>query len=217
MSPNLKLSARSPARFHLKAVATMTLVRLLTLAGLMACGLSAISNAQAQGSASRTVSFDVDQCPLIEEHPENSTYIWHCVTPEKFEFYIAESDLNFHIGYGPKGTEQKAFRQDLPAFHHKKNQAEFLFRPGEEKPHAVILRYTTVGATDLNTGKQAEKGQLVVVTKIEGEEACHTAYIDAAANPDADALAKKAVEASGVFDCAKDEPKVLGKKGKNLI
>jgi hypothetical protein len=55
---------------------------------------------------------------------------------------------------------------------------------------------------------------VLVVTKIDGKEACHMAYIDARANPAANALARDTADSMAAgFDCGRDEPKVVGAKG----
>jgi len=68
------------------------------------------------------------------------------------------------------------------------------------------VRYFTA---DPETGE--DKGQVLVVTQLVEGNTCHVAYVDALANKDANELARKAADESGDFDCATDEPEVIGK------
>lgn len=85
---------------------------------------------------------------------------------------------------------------------------------GANASHASILRYYTEGAVDNETGRPRERGEILVVTKIDGAKACHLAYVDAGANPGANRLAQEAADNSDGFDCEKDEPKKVSKTGK---
>jgi hypothetical protein len=51
---------------------------------------------------------------------------------------------------------------------------------------------------------------VLVVTQLAEGNSCHIAYVDALANKDANELARAAADKSGKFNCAKDEPEVIG-------
>jgi hypothetical protein len=67
------------------------------------------------------------------------------------------------------------------------------------------VRYHTA---NVETGEN--KGQVLVVTQLAEGNSCHIAYVDALANKDANELARAAADKSGKFNCAKDEPEVIG-------
>ena len=56
---------------------------------------------------------------------------------------------------------------------------------------------------------------MLVVTKLPPGAVCPVAYVDAAANPDADDLARQAADQiARDFKCGTDQPKVLGTSGR---
>jgi hypothetical protein len=62
-------------------------------------------------------------------------------------------------------------------------------------------------------GRPTDKPMLVV-TRLPPGPVCHVAYVDAQANRDANALARKAAdEFARDFQCAKDKVKVIGATG----
>ena len=177
------------------------------LVHLIAVLLADNQNAVAQSGQSRYVTFDLDKCAVVERDEENGSIIQRCDGPGGFAFHVAEGDLRFFLGYGPKAREQRAFTQTLPPFNTIHNTLELRSYPGEKDPYAVILRYFT----DSGLSDGSPNGQVLVVTKLAGGEACHTAYIDALANKNANELARQAADDSEVFDCAADEPQIVGK------
>jgi hypothetical protein len=60
-------------------------------------------------------------------------------------------------------------------------------------------------------------GRVSVVTRLGPGGVCHVGYVDALANRDADALARKiADERARTFRCATDKPVILGETGPGL-
>ena len=180
-------------------------------------GIALVSTAAGAPPAatSRYVKFDLGKCPVIEKQEEGAVSVWHCKDAGGFEFFIVEDDLRFSIGYGPGGRDHRAFRQSLAPFNTINNTMELRQRAGATAPHASILRYYTEGTIDNETGLLRARGEILVVTKIDGAKACHLARIDAVANPDANRLAQEMADSGDDFDCAKDEPKTVGKTGKS--
>ena len=68
------------------------------------------------------------------------------------------------------------------------------------EPFATILRFFT------SPGDGAPEGQVLVITKLGGPgQVCHIGYIDARANPDANAMAREVVDNGATdFDCGRD-------------
>lgn len=179
--------------------------------GLIAILLAGSTSAYAAPAQSRYVKFHLDQCTVVERDEESGSIVQRCTGSDGFAFYVAEGDLRFFVGYGPNGREQRSFNQTLPPFNSINDTLELRSRIGANKPHATILRYFT----DSGMGDGSPKGQVLVVTKLDGDEACHMAYVDALANSNANELARQAADSSENFDCATDEPRIVGKGGRS--
>ncbi|HKJ60985.1 MAG TPA: hypothetical protein VKA94_03185 [Hyphomicrobiales bacterium] len=187
----------------------MQYFRLIGISASFALGLSLSTVANAQGPESRYINFNLDACETIERDEESGAIIQRCNDEGDYEIYVAEGDLRYFIGYGPNGLNQRAFSQTLAPFNHVNNVVELRQYEGESEPYAAILRYYT----DSGMGDDNAKGEVLVVTKLDGGEACHMAYIDARANPNANELAREIADGDEGFDCLKDDPQVIGETG----
>jgi hypothetical protein len=98
------------------------------------------------------------------------------------------------------------FKQALPAIE---------WRIAGGNPFAIIQRWRMA-----DNGKPAANGSpeskpLLVVSRLPPGAVCPVAYVDAAANPDADELARTAAdEFARGFTCGKDQPKIVGAGGR---
>jgi hypothetical protein len=189
--------------------------KVVLISALTAAALASFAQAEAPVTTSRYVKFDLEHCALVEKSEEGASSVRHCRDPSGFEFFVAEDDLRYSIGYGPQGREQRSFHQSLAPFNTINTTLELRQRAGAKGPHASILRYYTEGIIDDETGRLRQRGEILVVTKIDGAKACHLALIDAVANPDANRLAQEAADKGDGFNCETDEPKRLGKTGKS--
>lgn len=176
---------------------------------LFAAGTVCLFEAKAAEAESRYIKFDLDACELIERDEESGSVIQRCDGEGDYVVYVAEGDLRYFIGYGPNGLNQRAFSQTLAPFNRTHNVLELRRFADSDEPHAAILRYYT----DAGTGDDRAEGEVLVVTKLDGEEACHMAYIDARANPNANELARQAADSGEDFDCQTDEPETRGETG----
>lgn len=183
--------------------------RLISISASFALGLSLSTVANAQRPESRYIKFNLDACETIERDEESGAIIQRCNDAGDYEIYVAEGDLRYFIGYGPNGLNQRAFSQTLAPFNRVNNVVELRQYEGENEPYAAILRYYT----DSGMGDDNAKGEVLVVTKLYGGEACHMAYIDARANPNANELAREIADGDEGFDCLKDDPQVIGETG----
>jgi hypothetical protein len=171
--------------------------------GVMAFALS--GTAHAQQFVSSYTDIDLDECTVISSDDFGST--WACSGLKGMPVMIGEGDLRMFVSYGLTSTTERAAEQTLPPFNHLGPKIEWRVSnaDGAYKPFASILRYF-VSKQDGET-----EGQVLVVTKIVPGATCHVAYIDALANPDANALARKTADEKAVdFDC-KNEPEIVGK------
>ena len=204
-----------------------SLPQILLLAGLIGiCG-----PASAGPVKSEYTIVELKRCKPIKEpkaegaatEGEDQGASWWCPGPKGYKLYLAEGDLRFMMAYGKKAKEQRAATQTLPRFNSifpddQTERATLEWRTrylkGKWTPFATILRYFTYDGDQ----DPPVRGQVLVVAKVgpkAGADACHVAYIDALANPDANALAQKvADEKAEAFDCMKD-PEVVGLTGKS--
>ena len=89
------------------------------------------------------------------------------------------------------------------------------WRAIDGKPFAIIQRWLIADndAPD-KKGRPTDKG-LLVVTRLPPGAVCHVAYVDVAANPNPNELARKAAdEIARDFNCGKDEVKFVGARGR---
>ena len=92
------------------------------------------------------------------------------------------------------------------------------WRALDGKPFAIIQRWHIADNSDEDKGGRPIAKPMLAVTRLPPGAVCHVAYIDVQANPDANALARKAADdfARG-FDCGKDEVKVIGASGRAVV
>lgn len=168
--------------------------------------------AYAQSPASQiTMALDWQRCTVIEEDEASNTVVRRCDKSGGPDIYVAEVMRHFFVGYGPEGQKQKAFNQSLLPFNSVNDTVVLRARHGEA-PYAAILRYFTENET------HTVRGQILVITKLQGSEACHMAYVDAEANSNADTLAEQTADVMApAFDCNRDEPKIVGESGKSPL
>lgn len=175
-------------------------------------------------AASRFTVLDLARCKRAGAHRDGGR--WTCGGPQGWEVAFAEGDLRQFLSYGANAMKQRSATQTLAPFNSifkdGANRATIEWRGttrGREfVPHASIVRYWADTGDSGQTNGQAkrQRTQILVVTRLgpaDGTEACHAAYIDAGANPDANAMAKRVADTDArAFDC-KGEPVVTGAKG----
>ncbi len=99
------------------------------------------------------------------------------------------------------------FKSALPAIE---------WRLAGNNPFAIIQRWQIADIVDqAMSGDGPDAKPLLVVSRLPPGAVCPVAYVDAAANPNADELARKAAdEFARGFVCGKDEVKVIGESGR---
>lgn len=181
----------------------MTKSRGVWLAVAMMAGMAAPASAQTVISSYTDV--DLDLCTIARSDDFGST--WACPGYNGIPVMVAEGDLRFFVSYGLTSTTERAAEQTLPPFNHLGPRIEWRIGQvdGRITPFATILRFF-VARPDGEPGE----GQVLVVTRLGEDATCHVGYVDALANPDANALAREvADERARGFDCA-NEPDIVG-------
>ncbi|WP_407155471.1 hypothetical protein [Bradyrhizobium sp. STM 3557] len=91
------------------------------------------------------------------------------------------------------------------------------WRMAGSEPIAIIQRWQLADQTDQDKNGRPRDKALLIVTRLSPGGVCHVAYVDAAANPNANELARKAADESArSFTCGKDQVKVIGKSGRAI-
>lgn len=172
----------------------------LALTALCIAGISTTS-ATAEISSVYT-KLDLKKCKLVDSSDKEGSWAeFTCKGYKDMAVRVAEGDLRFFVSYGPDARKQVAASQTLGPFNTIHHTLEWRVKKqaGEWVPFATILRYFW----DSGDGR---KGQTLIVTKLDGNEACHVAHIKADGNANANAEAREAADReSHAFDCASSQ------------
>jgi hypothetical protein len=171
--------------------------------------------AAGQGIESVYTSFDAKRCKGKEVEDYGS---WLCPGYQNLRVRLSAGDQRMYVTFGP-WKNALAASQTLEGFNDVyQGTVEWRItkEAGKAKPFATILRWNVVTPSDREkaTGPIKPSGRVLVVTRLGPGGVCHVGYVDAKANPDANALARKiADENARTFKCGKDKRIVLGKLG----
>jgi hypothetical protein len=189
----------------------MKIVRVVLAAAL--CALPALALAQVQQQYSSTKAAACRNAEKSKPKEEMPWVVQSCKGVGGFVVRIFEADLRQTVSYGKTladAAKEPAAEQGFGPFNHVHDTIEWRLRGG--KPFATIQRWFV--ADNENMGPKGPKDVPVLVVQ-RLAPACHVAYIDASANPDANALAARtADEKAESFTCGKDEVAIVGKKGR---
>src|SRR5262245_40903470 len=156
-------------------------------------------------------TIELKTCKQVRRHRDGGA--WRCEGLAGLPVYVAEGDLRQFVSVGADAERRRAATQTLGAFNSmfekgaSRATIEWRFdRRGERMlPYAIIVRF--------HTSRDGRNGDVLVVSKVSDTEACHVAYIDALANPDAIALARQIADTEAKsFDCRR-EPRTEGSTG----
>ncbi|MBV8701063.1 hypothetical protein [Bradyrhizobium sp.] len=89
------------------------------------------------------------------------------------------------------------------------------WRMGGSVPFAIIQRWQLADKSETDGDGRPATRPMLVVTRLPPGPVCHVAYVDVAANPNADELARQAAdELARNFKCGTDQVKVIGTSGR---
>jgi len=190
-------------------------MRTVLKAAVALCLLAfAAESALAQTVASVYTPLDLKKCRHTAGKDVEDYGTWSCAGYGGIVVYVSGGDQRSYVSYGPRATTQPAATQTLASFNGQGKTVEWRGERGADgvvKPYATIMRWSTAVLDD---AVEPVKGQVLVVTRLGPGGVCHVGYVDARANPDANALAQKiADENARAFKCDADKPIVLGNKG----
>jgi hypothetical protein len=197
------------ATLECKSPALMRAVFLALLGLAVSCG-----PAQAVRPV-KSIYTALDRAKCQAQAGQNNHKQWLCQGLDGFPIILAEDALHAFLSVGTDAGERKAARQTLSAsntvFHDSSGRSalewRFIIRDNKPVPYALIVRYFTQ--------EGSRRGQVLVVMRVTDREACHVAYVDAVANPNAIVLARRIADKEArKFDCTK-EPIRAGAAGKS--
>jgi hypothetical protein len=176
-------------------------------AALIVLGLSTTA-AAADEITSVYSDLDLAKCRALQLYTgdEGEGGEWECKGIKGHDVMFWEGDLRGNIAFGPLARGQCSSVQSFGAFNSPGAKIEWRMDKG--KPFATVLRWET----DNGSGEPNAKQNWLVVTKLNGRDACRTALIDTT-YPNANAVARaKADSQSRTFNCEKDVPDVVSQR-----
>lgn len=190
----------------LKSLHTETLLSRFALIATTATALAlGSSSAIAQQIDSAYTKIDLDICqqidPMTFGDDSGQSGYWACVGYNNSLVFVAEGDLRFFVSYGDDALNEISKSQTLPAFNTINDTLEWRMENvnGNWVPFATILRYYT----DSGDG---DRGEVLVVTKLEAGNSCHVGYVDARLTPNANVAARNiADQFAKNFDCRSED------------
>lgn len=169
------------------------------LAGLLAVSASP---AQTDEFTSNFITYDLSKCLKLNRQSSRTETM--CVGDNNIPVWIIKTraDHRTFVGYGNGGRRKMAARQTLPGTFSVQPVIEWRRsrNEGEWQTFAAIQRWLT-------RDERGIKGETLVITKIDGSESCHIAYLDAVVTPHVHARARFIADlCTPKFDCEAHKP-----------
>lgn len=182
-------------------------------AGVMFCSVW-MNQAAAETIASAYTSAAEKDCRTVGK-PEGDSSTQTCTGKDGLIVLVNEDDLRQTVSVG-RNARAAAKEPATETFFGPFNSAgpTIEWRMADGKPFAIIQRWQIADNDDQGKAGPTNKPMLIV-TRLPPGPVCHVAYIDAAANPNANELARQvADESARGFACGKDKVKVAGNRGR---
>ncbi len=133
-----------------------------------------------------------------------------------YKVFIDEEDLRETLTIGltmRQAGKEPAAKDRFGAFNGYEDKFEW--RSGSDgKPYAVIVGWSFANNDNLDTSGRPKSVRMLVVMRLPPGPVCKIAYVDRAANGDANELARKAAdEIARGFKCDSDTMQMIGKSG----
>ena len=157
-----------------------------------------------------------DKCTLLSQDVEMGTASWRCEPFRGIEVHMSEGDLRAYLSFQTGGEGMWINNPSVAPYNKLGKTLEWrLAYEGERwTPVATIVRTFT----QIQTGEdEFAEGEVLVVSRFDGKETCHMAYVDVPANPDAIGLARDTADVYALdFECGEDEVIRVGNPGASL-
>ncbi len=177
-------------------------------------GLAVVAGSPATSQSITRVytTFDSKQCRHTPGKGAEDYGSWRCPGHGGIDVVFSAGDQRMQVSFGRNAAREPAAKQTFPAFNSAyQGTVEWRIEAlpdGKTRPFATILRWNV----KLEDDERDTTGRVLVVTRLGPGGVCHIGYVDARANPDANALAAQlADDKARTFQCDKDKPATLGK------
>src|SRR5205085_8364696 len=134
-----------------------------------------------------------------------------------FVVVVSENDLRETVSVGRNralADKEPAAKKWFGPFSSAATTVEWRSRRSASRPFAIIQRWSLADNNDLDKDGRPRDKQMLVVTRLPPRAVCHVAYVDVAANANANDLARQAADQMPRnFDCAKDKVQIVGAPG----
>jgi hypothetical protein len=139
-----------------------------------------------------------------------------CAGRGGYKVYVDEEDLRETLTVGTtlrQASQEPAAAERFGAFNGYEDTIEW--RLGHDgKPYALIAGWSFADSDNPDAAGRPKSVRLLMVMRLPPGPVCKIAYVDRAANSDANALARKAAdEIARNFKCGSDTPGMVGKAG----
>ena len=188
-----------------------------TFAIALFAALMAASWAKAQTISSQYSSTAPMDCRMIGKPSElDGSTTRLCAGEAGLSVLISEDDLRETVSVGRSraaAANEPAAQVWFHPFNSSLGTVEWRMTAG--KPFAIIQRWLIADNADRDARGRPRDKAMLAVTRLPPGAVCHVAYIDVAANPNANELARKAAdELARDFQCSWDEVKIIGASGR---
>jgi len=179
------------------------------------------TSAAAQDAESHYTSTAEKACKTIDKakESEGDWVVLGCPGRAGLVIRITEDDLRTTVSAGrtqAAADDEPAAGQGFPPFNRVGDTLEWRGVKGGA-PFALIQRWFLSDSQNPDADGRPRPVGLMVVTRLPPGPACHVAYVDVRANPDANALARRAAdEHARTFRCGTDEILVVGNRGRAM-
>lgn len=185
--------------------------------GRVAClALALLSAGPVLANESVYTDLGRDTCKTIAEE-EGMYALMTCPGHADYPVRFKEADIRQSVSFGHLNQRyaDDAFESFIP-FNHAGTTVEWRIAK-DGKAVATILRWFIENTDASGASVPALQGQVLVISKVAEKDdgkGCVAAYVDALANPDPNALARKiADEVAPTFRCGIDKPAYHGTRG----
>ena len=182
---------------------------------LLAALAASWANAQTIGSQySSTAPKDCRRIGKPSEFDGSTTRL--CPGKAGLSVLISEDDLRETVSVGRSraaAAREPAAQAWFEPFNSSLTTVEWRMAAG--KPFAIIQRWLIADNADRDEKDRPRDKAMLAVTRLPPSAVCHVAYVDVAANPNANELARRAAdELARDFQCDKDEVRIVGVSGR---
>jgi len=209
------LGALAPKTFWLQT--TFWLQKTWAIAALNAVTLALTAPAGAQAIGSVYTSTAPKDCRAVGgKNGVDDSATWVCPGKDGWVVLVNEDDLRETVSVGRNhaaAAKEPAAQAWFGPFSSTATTVEWRTRDG--KPLAIIQRWHIADNSDQDKDGRPRDKAMLAVTRLPPGAVCHVAYVDVAANPRANDLARQAAdEIARDFRCGKGEVKIIGASGR---